>query len=138
MGVDTSDNRSRDTVKLLNYGFNSYKLSTIYEKDKVIDEVKVEKSKKESVKLILMNAATELLNINDPVKNYTINIKLDKLEAPIKKGSQVGIAEVIDNEGNIITNVGITVEEDVLKANIWDYFKRNLHTALRGKNLIKN
>lgn len=137
MGVDTSDNRTSDTVKLLNYGFNTYKLSTIYEKDKEIDEVRVEKGKKESVKLILMSDATELLNINDAEKTYTINIKTNNLVAPLKKGEQIGTAEVIDNEGNIITSIGITVKEDIEKANIWDYFKRNLNSSLAGKNIIK-
>lgn len=136
MGVDTSDNRTSDTVKLLNYGFNSYKLSTIYQKNKVIDEVRVEKGKNESVKIILMDDATELLNINDKTKNYTINVKLDKIVAPVKKGDKIGTAEILDNEGNIITSVGITVKENVLKANLWDYFKRNLNMIMSGKNVI--
>lgn len=136
MGVDTSDNRTSDTVKLLNYGFNSYKLSTIYEKDKIINEVRVEKAKNESVKIILMDSATELLNINDKAKQYTINVKLDKLVAPIKKGEQVGVAEILDNEGKIITNVGITVKENVEKANLWDYIKKNLNISLSGKKVI--
>lgn len=137
MGVDTSDNRTSDTVKMLNYGFNTYKLSVIYKKDKVIDEVRVEKGKKESVKLVLMNDATELLNINDSKKEYTINIKVDKLTAGIKKGDKVGIAEIIDNENNIVTTVGITVKEDVLKASFWDYVKRNMNIIFSGKNIIK-
>ena len=137
MGVDTPDNRTSDTVKMLNYGFNSYKLATIYEKNKVIDEVRVEKGKLESVKIMLMNDATELLNINDDKKGYTINIKLNKLVAPIKKGDKVGEAEILDNNSNVVTKVGITVEKNVSKANLWDYFKRNLNVVLMGKNIIK-
>lgn len=137
MGVDSSDNRTSDTVKMLNYGFNTYKLSTVYEKNKVIDEIRVEKGKEESTKIILMNDATELLNINDKNKEYTINVKLEKLVAPLKKGQKIGEAEIIDNEGNIITKVGITVNKDIKKANLWDYFKRNFNTILSGKKVIK-
>lgn len=137
MGVDTPDNRTSDTVKLLNYGFNSYKLATIYEQDKIIDEIRVEKGKEETVKIKLMNDATELLNINEKNKKYTINIKLDKISAPIKVGDKVGVAEILDNEGKIITKVGITVTKDVKKANLWDYFKRNLNVAFSGKMVIK-
>jgi len=136
MGVDTSDNRTSDTVKLLNYGFNSYKLSVIYEKDKIIDEVRLEKGKQESVKIVLMDNATELLNINDKNKNYTINVKVDKVVAPIKKGKQIGVAEILDNEGKIVTTVGITVKESIKKANLWDYFKRNLMVSFSGKNIL--
>ncbi len=137
MGVDTSDNRTSDTVKMLNYGFNSYKLQTIYEKDKVIDEVRVEKGRKESVKIILMKDATDLLNVNDKNKEYTINVKLNKIVAPVKKGDKVGKAEILDNEGKVITNVGITVKEDVPKASLWDYFMRNINIAFSGKNVLK-
>ncbi len=137
MGVDSPDNRTSDTVKMLNYGFNTYKLSTIYEKNKIIDEVTVEKGKDERVKILLMEDATELLNINDKAKEYTINVKLDKLTAPLKKGDKVGIAEVIDNEGNIVSNVPITILSDVKKANLWDYFKRNFSILLTGKRMYK-
>ncbi len=133
MGVDTSDNRTSDTVKLLNYGFNSYKLSVIYKKDKIIDKVKVEKGKKESTEIILMDNATELLNVNDKEKKYTINVKLDKIVAPIKKGDKVGEAEILDNEGDIVSSIGITVKENIEKANLWDYLKRNLKVLLGGK-----
>ena len=137
MGVDTPDNRTSDTVKMLNYGFNTYKLSVIYEKNKVIDEVRVEKGKDESAEIILMNDATELLNINDAKKDYTINIKVDKIKAPVKKGDKIGVAEIIDNDGNIVTTVGITVKKDIKKANLWDYFKRNLDNVLSGKKIYK-
>ncbi len=137
MGVDSPDNRTSDTVKLLNYGFNTFKLSVVYEKNKIIDEVRVEKGKENTAKLILMNDATELLNINDKAKNYTINISIDKIEAPVKKGDKVGVAEILDNEGNLVTKVGITVNKDIKKANLWDYFKRNLNMLLGGKSVIK-
>lgn len=135
MGVDTIDNRTSDTVKLLNYGFNNYKLETIYKKGKVIDKVKVEKGKKNYVDIVLENDATELLNNKDDKKNYMINIEVDKLTAPLKKGDIVGEAEIIDNEGNVIDIENITVKEDILKANLYDYFKYNLKEVLAGKTL---
>lgn len=133
MGVDTIDNRTSDTVKLLNYGFNTYKLETIYKKGKVIDKVKVEKGKKDFVEIVLMNDATELLSNEENKKNYMINIELKKLVAPIKKGKVVGEAEIIDNEGNIIDIEQITVKEDVEKAKYFDYFKRNIKELFSGK-----
>lgn len=136
MGNDSADNRTSDTVKMLNYGFNNYKLSVIYEKDKIIDEVRVEMGKKESVKLILMNDATELLNINDQNKSYTINIKVPALKAPIKAGEKVGTAEIIDNENNIVTTIDVSINEDIEKANFWDYLKRNLDIGISGKSII--
>ena len=136
LGVDTGDNRTSDTVKLLNYGFNTYKLSIIYEKDKVIDEIRVENGKKESVKIVLKDNATELLNVNAKEKNYTLNVLIDKVQAPVKKGDIIGKAEIIDNEGKVISKVDIIVNETIKKANLWDYFKRNLSLSFSGKNII--
>lgn len=136
MGVDTTDNRTSDTVKLLNYGFNSYKIETIYKTKKVIGKLRIENGKKDYVDVVLKSNATELLNINDPKKTYTINIELDKIKAPVKKGDVVGSAEIIDNEGNIVDIEDLTIKEDVLKANYFDYVKRNLNELFVGKNVI--
>ena len=61
----------------------------------------------------------------------------DNISAPIKKGEKIGEAEILDNEGKIITKIGITALEDVPKATIFDYFKRNLNVVFGGKNIIK-
>lgn len=137
MGVDTSDNRTSDTVKMLNYGFNTYKMNVIYEKNKVIGEVKVEKGKEDKVNLVLLDNAKELTNNSEDKKKYTIKIEKETLIAPIKKGKVVGIAEIYDNEGMLIDEVDITVEKDIYKANLWDYIKKNFNIAISGKNMLK-
>lgn len=137
MGVDTLDNRTSDTVRLLNYGFNTFKLHTIYEKNKVVDEVRVEKGKKESVELVLRDDAVELLRNDDAAKTYTIKINVDKIEAPITKKDIVGEAEIIDNEGHVISKIPVSPKEDIKKANLADYFKRNFDVSITGKKIIK-
>ena len=76
-----------------------------------------------------------MLNVNDKNKQYTLNINVDKITAPIKYGDKVGEAEIVDNEGKIIGKVGITVKNDVTKASLWDYYKRNLNVSLGGKTI---
>ena len=135
MGVDSIDNRTSDTLKLLNYGFNSYKLNVIYKKNKVLGRIKVEKGKYEYANIVLKKDATELLNINDPKKTYMLNIETKKLYAPVKKGDKIGEVEIIDNEGTIVDIEDITVDKDIESASILDYFKRNLNSLLKGKAL---
>ena len=65
MGEESIEKRSQDTVKLLNYGFNTYKVNLIKDKKEVLGKVKVEKGKKEYVDVVLVNDAIELLNVND-------------------------------------------------------------------------
>ena len=139
MGVETSDKRSADTVNMLDYGFNTYKLDIILSKDKSLGKVRIENGKKEEADLVLIDNATKLKKVTDEDKNYTLNIKPNrKLKAPIKKGDIVGSVEIIDNEGNIIAEENITIKQDIKKATLWDLFKRNLKEITGGKNLIRN
>lgn len=138
MGEDTSDLRSADTVKMLNFGFNTYKANLIMEKDKVIGKVRIIQGKKEDADVVLKEDAIELLNVKDKKSNYSFNILVDKVKAPIKKGDVIGKSDVIDAEGNVIDSVDITVNEDINKANFFDYLKRNINIVTGGRKILKN
>ena len=138
MGEDTTENRSSDTVKLLNYGFNTFKLNTIKLNTEVLGKVRVDGGKQDYAEVVLVNNATELLKISEENKEYTFNIKIDKVKAPVKPKDIIGTAEIIDNEGNIVDEVDVTVKESILKANLWDYLWKNVKTLASGKTLLKN
>ena len=137
MGEDTSENRSSDTVKMLNYGFNTFKINIIKTKGESLGKVRVEKGKQDNANIVLLNDATEILKNTDPVTEYSFNLKVNKIKATVKVGDIVGTAEIIDSEGNIVDEVDVTVEKDIKKANILDYMLRNLKTIGFGKSILK-
>lgn len=137
MGEDTSENRSSDTVKMLNYGFNTFKINIIKTKGESLGKVRVERGKQDKANIVLLNDATEILKNTDPVTEYNFNLKVNKIKAPVKVGDIVGTAEIIDSEGNIVDEVDVTVEKDIKKANILDYMLRNLKTIGFGKSILK-
>lgn len=137
MGEDTSENRSSDIVKMLNYGFNTFKINIIKTKGESLGKVRVEKGKQDKANIVLLNDATEILKNTDPVTEYNFNLKVNKIKAPVKVGDIVGTAEIIDSEGNIVDEVDVTVEKDIKKANILDYILRNLKTIGFGKSILK-
>lgn len=137
MGENTSENRSSDTVKMLNYGFNTFKINIIKTKGESLGKVRVEKGKQDKANIVLLNDATEILKNTDPVTEYSFNLKVNKIKAPVKVGDIVGTAEIIDSEGNIVDEVDVTVEKDIKKANILDYMLRNLKTIGFGKSILK-
>ena len=126
MGEESIEKRSSDTVKLLNYGFNTFKVNLIKNKSEILGEVNVQKGKKENVDVVLVNDLIELLNASDKPSNYKFKILVDKIAAPVKKGDVIGKVKVLNDNGILISQVDITVNENVLKANLWDLFKRNL------------
>lgn len=126
MGEESIEKRSSDTVKLLNYGFNTFKVNLIKNKSEILGKVNVQKGKKENVNVVLVNDLIELLNASDKPSNYKFKILVDKITAPVKKGDVIGKVKVLNDNGVLISQVDITVNENVLKANLWDLFKRNL------------
>ena len=137
MGEESTEARSSDTVKMLNYGFNTYKINTIKTKDEVLGKVRVEQGKKDLAEIVLLQDATELLKNTQELANYKFNLKVDKIKAPVKPGDIVGSAQIIDNDGNIIDEVDVTVKEKVKKANLIDYLFRNIKIVGAGKTIIK-
>ncbi|MFR5856236.1 MAG: D-alanyl-D-alanine carboxypeptidase family protein [Bacilli bacterium] len=137
MGEDSTENRSSDTVKMLNYGFNTFKVNIIKTNDEILGKVRVEGGKENYADIVLLNDATELLKNTDDISKYEFILKVDTIKAPVKKGDIVGSAEIIDNEGNIVDEVDVTVNKDILKANLFDYILRNFKMFARGKDIIK-
>ena len=132
MGEDTSANRSTDTVNLLNYGFNSYKVNTIIKKEKNIAKVKVNKGKEDKVYIRTKENVNELLNVNEKAKKYTLVPEVKNITAPVKVGEKVGILK-ITYQNKVVKEVDLTVSKNIKKANLWDLFKRNLKMIVSGK-----
>lgn len=132
MKSPSAEERSSDTSTLLTYGFNSFKSNVIYSKDKSLGKVKIEKGKLKEVDVYLKEDATEILSVTEKLSDYTFNIKIDKIIAPVKAGTIVGTTEIIDNEGNIIKEVDIIVKEDVEKAGFLDYLKQSFRFITSG------
>lgn len=130
MNEPTTEKRSSDTIKLLNYGFANYKIKVVMPKDQDLGSIEIKNGKKETVGIKLTEDATNLEGISDN-KKYGFNINVDKIKAPIKVGDIIGKLE-ITIDGSVKKEIPITVKEDVKKANIWDLYKRNLNKILIG------
>lgn len=136
MGEDTSENRSADTVKLLNYGFNTFKINVIKNKEEVLGTVHIEGGKKDKADVVLVNDATELLKTTEQANNYFFKINVTKIKAPVKPGDVIGKATILDDKNNIIDEVDVTVKEKIEKAKLIDYIYRNVKTLAGGKTVI--
>lgn len=137
MGEDTSENRSADTVKLLNYGFNTYKINIIKTKDEKLGKVRIYNGKNYFANVVLVADATEILKNNEKADNYEFNLKVGKIKAPVKRGDVIGTAEIIDSGNNIIDEVDVTIDKDIEKAGFVDYLLKNLKMVASGKTLLK-
>lgn len=134
MNEESSKIRNEETIKLLDYGFTNYKIKTILNKNENIGTINIFNSKKEIYELKLKDDATNLEGLNEN-NNYTYNINIDEVKAPLKVGDKVGILNIISNNKNI-KSIEITINEEVKKANIFDLFLRNIKNIIIGTNII--
>ncbi len=133
MGAPTSEARSSDTINMLDYGFNSYKLFLIKDKSENLGTIKVINGKIDEVEVYLKENATELQKVTETNKTYTFRIMINDIVAPVNKDSVVGTAQIIDNDNNIVDEVDIIVKQEIKKANIIDYLIKNLKSIISGK-----
>lgn len=132
MGVETSDLRSSDTTNLLNYGFNSYQIQNILEKDQVLGQAKVQGGKQEYVDVTLNEDISDIYKVTDPVKNFSYDLEYYEVKAPVTKGDIVGRIHVKEEQGKEVFTKDLVAQEDVLKASIWDLFGKNMRFFTAG------
>lgn len=131
MGEPSSSIRNSETVSMLDYGFNTYQIDTLVEKNQILSREKVSLGKKDYVDVV-PSESVDILNskIGDK-REVTYEVKLDKIKAPVKVGDVVGKIKVIE-DNKIIMEVDATVLNDVDKANIFKVYFRSLMDIIKG------
>ena len=133
MGEKTTENRSSDTMAMLDYGFNMYNLDTVVVKDKSLGTIKINLGNAEYADIISKDNITILNNSQKAKRNITYEIKTDNVTAPVKVGDVIGRISVYEN-GRFIYDVELTVMNDIKKASIFKILLRNLRDVF-GVNL---
>ena len=130
MGETSSEIRSKDTVELLDFGFNNYKLRTIFKNNINLGKVKINNGKKDYVELKLVEDVLDLVP-KDNESKYDHKVKIKNISAPVYVGDIVGELNLF-KDGKKINTYNITVKESIERANIWDYYKKNFKNIVSG------
>ncbi len=130
MGEETSEMRSKDTIELMDYGFNNYKLKVIYDQTTKLGTQKVIDGKVDEVELKLMQNVTDLAEIDNNGK-YDYKLKVNQIKAPVNVGDKVGTL-ILYKDGKEISTFDITVKNSVKKANFFDLYKKNFKKLVSG------
>lgn len=131
IGSDTSEHRSNDTISMLNYGFNNYRINKVVDKGQVIDNKIVYKGNIDNVDIITTDEVNDLIKVNEK-KEYNYKIDINKLVAPVKYGDVIGSMEIIDNNGNSIKKIDLTVAQDINKQNLGNIFYKLFKKFVSG------
>lgn len=125
--ADTRKDRAQDTVKLINYAFETYRIENI--KDKVNEEFSMWQKMNQNRILIYKGVSQiqtkiDSIPITQIVTNQEIKIEINSItyiEAPVMENTKIGTI-VVKNGENIVENIDILVKKDVNKKGIMDYF----------------
>lgn len=133
MNEPDSNTRNNETSTMLDYGFNSYSIDSVFTKDSSLGKVKVELGNKKEVEVVPVKDINILNNKNNDKRVVDYKINLNNIKAPVKVGDKVGTITITENNKKIM-EVDLTVKEDIDKANILKAFLRNLENIVIGIN----
>jgi len=132
MNEPSIDLRNKETLGLLDYGFAQYEMETLLTKDSVVATEPISKSIKRRTDIVPMEDIKILNKKMQNKKNVTYKIEIEKLEAPISNGDQIGKIVLYENDKETRT-IGLTVKENIDKANIFELYFRNIKELLTGQ-----
>ena len=84
-----------------------------------------------SLKIVPIKNAGVLVKRGNEYNKLNYDIKLKKLNLPIKKGDVIGTLTLKD-KNKIVNKVNLTVKENVKKASVLELYKRSLKDVLLG------
>lgn len=132
LGEETAAIRNEETSKLLDYGFNNYKIQLLKNKKETVKEIKINKANQDKVAIIPKDDVSILLRKNENQGEYTYETNIKDLKLPIKNGDTVGKLIVKTKEGKPIKEVDLTVDKNVSKISflkLWSNFIRSIITG---------
>ena len=129
MGEESSKVRNSEVSTMLDYAYAQYKLDRLYSKGDIIDNKKVYNSNIDKINLVLSEDVTFLKKKTDAKEEYTYEVLINDLVAPIKTSDKVGTLKIM-KDNKVIKEVDLNVKNDVEKANIFTLFMNNLKDTL--------
>tara|TARA_Y100001970_G_C14191499_1_gene835645 strand:- start:1159 stop:2025 length:867 start_codon:yes stop_codon:yes gene_type:complete len=130
-GFKTKNSRSRESLKILNWGLKKFDTIQVAKKDKIIDSLNVWLGKKNKVEV----TTSEDLYLTIPKrKKKTIKAIIEytgPIEAPIKKGQKIGMLNVYVSD-TLERKIDVVSAEDIKKSNIFSRLLKSLNYLVWG------
>ncbi len=113
LGAPTTEERFGACERLLDYGYNNFKITDKAEKGSVITQAEVKNGKSKTVNAVIKNNISAL--VDKKIKSTERNIVLNEnIKAPLKKGDVIGMLEFVNGD-KIVAKTELIAENDVPK-----------------------
>lgn len=129
MGVDRKNGHFGETMKLLNWGFASFKYEQFYDQGDVVQEIKVSKGVKDTIPLIASKKVGALLDKHEQAELEVVVELPDSVLAPVEKGQEIGQVRVLNN-GVEVNSIPLLAGEEVERSGFWQLFSKSLNRVM--------
>jgi len=124
MADETSKQRQADASSLLNYGFSTYEVDNVIEKNTEVAKLSVPKSEVDTVSIVTKSGFDYLHKKTENAKIETKQ-QLKKIKPPIAKGDEAGTLKILVN-GKETHKINLIYASDAPKAGYMFVFKNLL------------
>ena len=130
LGEKESKTRNKETMELLDYGFNNIKVKTLKKKGVLIDRRIVNKADKNYVDIILKEDLNVVEDLEDNNK-YKYEIEIDNINVPISANTPIGEI-IVKNNSKVIAKEELITAFDLNKVPLLTYYLNNLKSIIIG------
>ena len=130
LGEKESKTRNKETMELLDYGFNNIKVKTLKKKGVLIDRRIVNKADKNYVDIILKEDLNVVEDLEDNNK-YKYEIEIDNINVPISANTPIGEI-IVKNNSKVIAKEELITAFDLNKVPLLTYYLNNLKNIIVG------
>ena len=123
--------RNKETMDLLDYGFNNYEVVTIKNKGDRVGVITLDKSIPKEIDITLEEDITIMIKKGESKKDYKSIVKLNDIKLPIKKGEVIGKLLIKDNN-SILKEVILKSNEDMQKQGFFSLLINTVKSMLTG------
>ncbi|CEE01927.1 D-alanyl-D-alanine carboxypeptidase DacF [Caldibacillus thermoamylovorans] len=124
-GAPTSKERNKLITEMFDYAFSQYETKQFYAKGDELGKVTVEKGQQRNIKIAAGESISLLTKKGEKMDDVKTSLKLNKhIQAPIKKGDEIGKIVLIKNDKVLSENSAIAAE-NVKPASWWTLYKRS-------------
>lgn len=124
LGENEGNVRNNETMELLNYGFDNYKIDVIKTKEEIINNIKIDKCNKNEIKIYLEDDLSVVNKKTDKDIKSEYKININEIKLPLNSGDIVGTIELINNKQS--KKVNLIVKEDYYKIKYIKYLINKL------------
>lgn len=132
MGEPDSSTRNNEVSGMLDYAFAQMGLKKLLSKNSVVKKISLTKAKTDEIEIVPVKDVNLLYKKIDGEITPTYEIKLNNIKLPTNSGDVVGKLYVM-NSGEVLSEIDLTVKNDVKKCNLFELYIKYLKNILGGE-----